>query len=134
MTKIIYTLLFIFLSFNSLTQKSFQPLKEADWSFNRIDHQLHYFGSIGLTMVVAGFSTYKDIDNPNIKNGLKWGGIVGGGVAVGKELIIDNLFNLGAPTYPDLFYGLAGVAVGLVTVLLITKFDIWYKNKYYVNR
>ena len=121
-------IVFILISFSLSAQ--FQSLENADWSFNRIDHQLHYFGSIGLTIIVSGFSAYADLDNPNIKRGLINGAIVGGGVAIAKEVVWDLAFGFGAPTYPDLVYGLAGVAVGLVTTYIMYKIDKYSKEKF----
>ena len=129
MKETIYILLFVFMSLNIFAQNSFQPLQEADWTFNRLDHQLHYFGSIGLTIIVSGFSTYADLDNPNIKRGLIDGAIVGGGVAVAKEVVWDLALGLGTPTYPDLVYGLAGVGVGLITTYIMYRIDRFFKKK-----
>lgn len=119
-------LIFTFISFLSLSQ--FQSLENADWTFHRADHQLHYFGSIGLAIVSSGFATYRDLDNPNIKRGLVVGTIISGGVAVGKEVIIDLAFGLGSPTYPDLVYSFAGVAVGLITTYIMYKIDNYLKK------
>jgi hypothetical protein len=121
-------ILFILISFSLSAQ--FQSLENADWTFHRKDHQLHYFGSIGLTILVSGFSTYADLDNPNIKKGLINGAVFGGGVAIAKEVIWDLAFSLGAPTYPDLVYSFAGVAVGLATTYLMYKIDKYFEEKF----
>jgi hypothetical protein len=120
-------LLFVLIPFTLFGQ--FQPLGQADWSLNRTDHQLHYFGSIALTILVSGVATYIELDEPNIRHGLLVGSIVGGGVAIGKELIWDYTLGLGTPTYPDLVYGVAGVAVGLVTTYAMYRFHKWEVNK-----
>jgi hypothetical protein len=117
------TILFILISFSMFAQ--FESLEKADWTFDRKDHHLHYFGSIGLTIIVSGFSTYSDLDNPNIKKGLINGAIVGGGVAIAKEVVWDLAFGFGAPTYPDLLYSFAGVAVGLVTTFIMYKINTY---------
>lgn len=125
--KCVLLIAIISISFNSFSQ--WQSWEDADWSFNRLDHQLHYFIPLTTTLVVSGFVTYIDLDNPNLKRGMLYGSLIGGGMAIGKELIWDYTLGFGTPTYPDLFYGIGGTLVGLTTSYLMTKFHIWHKNK-----